>query len=175
MAVDFQIVSARSGRMFTAIFLACVAIVGSAVLIQQTERIFPCPWCVVQRLGYMLIGAIALVAALHRPHSKGARIYSGVGVLVSLVGAGVALYQVFLELDPVRAQSCIGGTVERMLDATGVGHLLPMLLQYEGSCEATGWKLLALSIPQWSLIAYLALTATFFFTPYVVERERRAA
>jgi len=172
MALTPETIAARSGRIFTAIFVACVLVLGSAVYIQQVERIFPCPWCVVQRLGYLLVGLIALVAVLHRPKSGGMRVYARLGVLASLAGASAALYQVFLERDPVRAQSCIGGVVEKVLDTIEIGKLFPMLLQYDGPCGDTGWRLLSLSVPQWSLIGFLLLAATFFFTPYAVERAK---
>lgn len=165
MADDKLMRAERSGRLFTLVFLACVAILGFAVYLQHAKGLDPCPWCIVQRLGFVGVGLIALVAALHRPGPGMTVFYSALGAAAALAGAAAAGYHVYLQLDPKRLASCVGGPVERLLDQTDIGSWAPPLLQYGGPCTLKDWSFLWLSIPEWSLVMFIALAVCLAFTP----------
>ena len=61
---DPRTIAARSGRIFTAIFVACLARLGFALYLLHVKGLDPCPWCVVQRLGFMLIGVLLVALAI---------------------------------------------------------------------------------------------------------------
>jgi protein dithiol:quinone oxidoreductase len=149
--------SARSRLAFAAIFLACVGLLSYAFYLQHWKNLDPCPWCIVQRAGFIVVGCIALAGALHR----GKVVYAGLGLLASVAGMAAAAYHVYLQADPVRAAKCVGSPVERILDQLQVGKLLPALLQYDGPCTLKPWSLLGLSIPEWSAVWFVILAAAF--------------
>ena len=167
---DPHTVSDRSGRPFTLIFLVCIGLLAFALYLQHWEKLDPCPWCVVQRLGYMLVGLIALVGALHRPGEIGTVFYSVLGFAGSAAGAAAGVYHVYLQADPERAAKCIGSPVERMLDQLRLGDMIPPLLQYGGPCTLKPWSFLGLSIPEWSLAWFVILAVAFVAIPFLTRR-----
>lgn len=153
--------AARGRRTFSVIFLVCAGLLGYALYLQHWANLDPCPWCIVQRAGFVLVGLIALAGALHGPGVRGRVVYATGGLLASLAGAAAAAYHVYLQSDPVRAAKCVGSPVERILDQLQIGKLLPALLQYDGPCTLKPWSFLGLSIPEWSAVWFGILALAF--------------
>jgi len=160
----------RAARMFLMLVAGCVAVIGAALYLQHWQGLDPCPWCIVQRLVYIAIGVVGLVAALVRPGGIGITVFSALGGLLALAGAAAATWHVFLQKDPERAQSCTGSVVEKLLDASRLGHLAPDLLQYDGPCTLKPWSLLGMSIPEWSLIGFVAILVWMVVLPRFARR-----
>jgi protein dithiol:quinone oxidoreductase len=167
---DARTIADRCGRIFTLIFLACVAILGFGLYLQHVDHLDPCPWCVVQRLLFIAVGLISLVAALHRPGPLMATFYAMLGAATALGGAVAAGYHIYLQADESRANACAGSAVERFLDQTDIGSWIPPLLQYDGPCTLAPWSFIGLSIPEWSLICFIALGVALAFTPSLASR-----
>lgn len=163
-------VADRCSRIFTLVFLACIAILGFALYLQHVERLYPCPWCIVQRLLFIAVGLISLVAALHRAGPLVATVYAMLGAATAVGGAVAAGYHIYLQADDTRAKACAGSVVERFLDTTDVGSWIPPLLQYDGPCTLAPWSFLGLSIPEWSLVCFIALAVLLAFTPTLASR-----
>ena len=161
---DSRSAARRSRRIFSLIFLVCVGLLGFALYLQHGQGLDPCPWCVVQRLGFMLVGLIALLGALHGPAARGIVVYSVLGFVAAAAGAAAGAYHVFLQSDPVRAMKCVGSPVETVLDWLEIGKLAPALLQYDGPCTLKPWSFLGLSIPEWSLAWFVILAVAFVAT-----------
>lgn len=149
-------------RVFALIFAICAGLLGYALYLQHWQGLDPCPWCVVQRLGFLLVGLIALAGAVHGPAALGAAVYATLGLVAAAAGAAAGAYHVYLQADPVRAAKCVGSPVELVLDWLQIGRLAPSLLQYDGPCTLKPWSFLGLSIPGWSLAWFLILAAAFF-------------
>ncbi len=162
--------SSVSSKTFTVIFLLCIGLLAFALYLQHVDNLDPCPWCIAQRLHFIGIGLIMLVAALHRPGNGGTIAYSVLGILVAVGGMAAAGYHLYIQADPKRAAQCIGSWLEQWLDVSRLGKMVPPLLQYDGSCLPKAWSLLGLSIPEWSL-AWFAV----FFIAFIVMiyRSRR--
>jgi len=160
----------RAARLYTLIFLACFALVGFALYLQHVKNLDPCPWCIVQRVGFLTLGLIALTAALHRPGRGGTIFYALLGGATAVAGAAAAGYHAWLQSDPKRAAACIGSPVERILDATRIGQWAPPLLQYDGPCTLKAWDFLGLSVPEWSGVWFVILLLIFAATPYLSNR-----
>lgn len=167
---DPRLATDRAARAFTLIFLVCFGLVGFALYLQHVKNLDPCPWCIVQRVCFLVIGLLALVAALHRPGRGGTLFYALLGGAGATAGAAAAGYQIWLQSDPKRAAACVGSPVERILDMTGIGRWSPPLLQYDGPCTLKAWDFIGLSIPEWSAVWFLVLLAAFAATPYLSNR-----
>jgi disulfide bond formation protein DsbB len=159
-----------SRRAFALIFLICVGLLAYALYLQHWQGLDPCPWCVVQRLGFMLVGLIALVGAIHGPARPGTAIYSVLGLVAAAAGAAAGTYHVYLQADPVRASKCIGSPVELILDRLQIGKLAPSLLQYDGPCTLKPWSFLGLSIPGWSTAWFVILAIAFLAIALAARR-----
>src|SRR5436190_23890721 len=78
--------------VYAAIFAACAAMFAFAVLyLQQRLGLEPCPMCILQRIAFIGVGGVALVAAIHGPGAPGRKVYGGLIALFALAGAGVAI------------------------------------------------------------------------------------
>lgn len=170
MAVP-EVIARRGAILFRILFLFCVFVLGFALWLQHAKGLDPCPWCVVQRIVFVTIGIVALIAILHRPLTVGITAYSTLIGLLSIAGGGAAAYHIYLQSDPERAMKCAGSMVERLLDRSQLGHVVPPLFQYDGPCTLKPWAMLGLSIPEWSFVSFLAILIALGAAAYVVGRR----
>jgi len=73
----------------------CLVAVLAALLTQHLWGMMPCPWCVLQRLVFLLVGAAALLGVLWQSRT-GQRVASAGVLLTALAGAAAALWQHFV-------------------------------------------------------------------------------
>ena len=145
-----------SRLIYLAIFLVCTGLIGFALYLQHSLGLEPCPMCILQRYAFIVVGVIALVAAIHDPDLLGRRIYSGLSVVMAATGGGVAMRHVYLEHYPPKIFDC-GADVGFMLEAFPLTQALPMIFRGTGDCTKVLWRFLGLSIAEWSLICFVLL------------------
>ena len=148
-------------QRFAAIALACAAAVGLALLGQYGFEMRPCPWCILQRLIFIVIGVIALLGALLGALVGSRLVRIGVAGLVGLLavlGAAAALWQHGVA---AKSSSCNLTLADKILNALGVEALLPALFQITANCADSAVKVLGIAFEHWSLalFAVLALLA----------------
>ncbi|HKB84367.1 MAG TPA: disulfide bond formation protein B [Burkholderiales bacterium] len=146
----------NSRLIYLAIFLACAGLIGFGVYLQHSLGLEPCPMCILQRYAFIVVGAIALVAAIHHPALPGRLIYSGLLVVMAAAGGGVAIRHVYLEHYPPKVFDC-GADVGFMLESFPLTEALPMIFRGTGDCTKVLWRFLGLSIAEWSLICFVLL------------------
>ena len=140
-------------------FLVCAGLIAFALYLQHSVGLEPCPMCILQRYAFIVVGVIALVAALHGPALIGQRVYSGLILLFAATGAGVAIRHVYLEHNPPKIFDC-GADVGFMLESFPLTEALPMIFRGTGDCTKVLWRFLGLSIAEWSLICFVLLIVT---------------
>ncbi|RBH33116.1 disulfide bond formation protein B, partial [Pseudomonas sp. MWU13-2860] len=91
-------IGTRQGILLLA--AACAGAIGFALFAQYQLGQEPCPLCILQRIGVMAVGALALLAALHNPGKAGTKVWGGLVTLAGLAGAGVSLRQLWLQSLP---------------------------------------------------------------------------
>jgi len=127
--------------------------------LQYVQHQIPCPLCMVQRVIFIAILALFALAALHGPKRMAERAYAAAIVLFSLVGVAVASRHIWLQHLPKDQVPACGPGLEYLLDTFPMAEVLKELMHGSGECAAKGWSFLALGIPEWSLLCYLALGA----------------
>ena len=136
-------------------FAVCAGLLGFALYLQYYDYQDPCPLCIVQRIAFIALAAIFLVAALHGPGRTGAIVYGGMLFLVAGVGAAIATRHVWLQnLPKDRIPEC-GPGLEYMLKKFPLTQVLEKLLTGSGECAEVGWTFLGLSIAGWSLVWFV--------------------
>jgi disulfide bond formation protein DsbB len=130
---------------------------GFALYLQYVLHQEPCPLCMVQRLIFIAIGSIFLVAALHNPKQLGLRIYSVLIALFAVGGIAVASRHIWIQHLPKDQVPACGPGLDYMLKHFPMADVWQELMHGSGECAAKGWTLLTLGIPEWSLLGYLAL------------------
>ena len=142
---------------YAAGFLVCAGLIGYALYLQYYEYQDPCPLCLLQRIVYMALMAVFLVAALHGPGRAGALVYGGLLTATAVIGAAIASRHVWLQhLPPGRVPEC-GPGLEFTLRKFPLFQALEKILAGSGQCAEAGWKFLGLTIAGWSLVWFILL------------------
>ena len=143
-------------RTFYALgFVVSCALIGVALFFQFVMDLEPCPLCILQRLAFVAIGLVCLVAAIHNPQRIGNKIYAALVGISALSGLGVSLRHSWLQRNPPEFVEC-GAGLEYWLETLPVGEVLQKILTGSGECSDVVWRFLGLSIPEWTAIMYCA-------------------
>ena len=135
------------------------ALMGYALYEQHVVGLEVCPLCVLQRVAMISLGVVFLAAALHSARGAVARVYSVVGALVALAGAGVSAWHVRMQhLPPDKVPSC-GPGFDYMYENFPLRDTLAMIFHGSGECAKVNWTFLGLSMPAWVLMWFVALGA----------------
>jgi protein dithiol:quinone oxidoreductase len=151
------------------LFAVCAALLGFGLYLQHVKGIEPCPMCILQRYAFVVVALIALLGALHGPRGGMRRVYAALLVLVSLIGAGIAARQTWIQIYPPELAEC-GPGLEYMLDTFPLAEALPKIFRGSGDCSLVDWSFLGLSIANWSLLCFvlfvvIAIVALFRRNP----------
>ncbi|MBA3755097.1 MAG: disulfide bond formation protein B [Nitrosomonas sp.] len=149
--------------LFLIILLSCTCLLGYAQYLQHVEGLLPCPLCVAQRVAYWLLGLTAFVAFLHNPQVIGRRRYGSLMVAFTLVGAFIAARHAWLIRYP-ESFECGISPEEALLNALPIAQWWPGMFETNGDCANVDWKFLSLTIPDWSLIAFVLLGILALYT-----------
>jgi len=140
-------------------FLVCAGLIGYALYLQYYEYQDPCPLCLLQRVVYIVLMAVFLVAALHGPGRVGATVYGGLLFVTAGVGAGIATRHVWLQYAPRGQVPECGPPLEYTLRQFPLPQALQKIFAGGGDCAEVGWRFLGLTIAGWSLVWFFLLGA----------------
>jgi disulfide bond formation protein DsbB len=144
---------APGGGLLTLIALLCFGAVGVALYTQHRLDMQPCPWCVLQRLVFMAIGAWALLGAL--VPARPVRILSAVGVsLLAGCGIAAALWQHFVA---AASASCNLTFADRVMNATGLNERFPEVFAAYASCADAAVSLAGIPYDFYSLALFVLI------------------
>lgn len=154
-------------------FLACAGLIGFAYYLQYYEYQDPCPLCLLQRLAFMALGAVFLVAALHGPGRAGAIVYGGSLVAVAAIGGAIATRHVWLQHLPRDQVPECGPGIEYMLSRFPLSQAVGKILAGSGECAEAGWTFLGLTIAGWSLAWFVLFAAFAVYLTVLALRSAR--
>ena len=161
-------------RVFAGFALIPLALLAEALILQHLKGQVPCPLCVLQRAGFLLVALIALVAAIHQPGHRGAAGYSFALALAAMAGLGVAIRHVWVLYHP--KFGCGIDRLEQFVNDLPTARLLPWLLHASGECAAPHEPILGLQVPEWSLVWFsLLFLAAIVFTFKCLTAARAGA
>ena len=141
----------RTGNLLG--FLASAGLIGYALYVQYGLGLEPCPLCILQRVAVMVAGALFLVAALHDPAERGARVYGALIDLAALAGILVAARHMWIMAQPPGSVAECGASLDYMMDVLPLHEVLAKVLTGSGECAKVDWMFLGLNMPTWVLIA----------------------
>jgi disulfide bond formation protein DsbB len=146
-----------------AVSASSVAAVALALVSQHVFDMQPCPWCVLQRLVFLLIALAAAVgAAAGRPAPRRAAVATV--LLLALAGAAAALWQHFVA---AATASCKRTLADRIVSGLQLDALAPEVFAPMASCADAAVDLLGLPYEFWSLglFVLVALAALGLLAP----------
>ena len=137
--------------------LICAGLLGFALYLQYYQFQDPCPLCILQRVAFIALLIVFMVAALHGPARLGSFIYSFFLIVIALVGGSVAARQTWLQHLPEDRIPACGPGLDYMLNRFPLSLVLQKIFKGSGECAEVGWRFLGLSIAEWSLLWFIAL------------------
>lgn len=137
-------------------FLACAMMLAYAYYAQFVLELQPCPLCIFQRVAMIALAAVFLLASLHNPVGWGRKAYAALLGLAALAGAGIAGRHVWIQHLPADEVPACGPGLDYMLDVFPLSDAIRMVFTGSGECAEIDWTLLGLSMPAWTLIAFLS-------------------
>jgi disulfide bond formation protein DsbB len=143
---------------FAFVALACAGMLSYALYVQHVDFLDPCPLCVFQRMAYMWIGAVALVAAIHGPAGNGRWFYGTLIMLGGATGMAIAGRHLWLQSLPADQVPDCGMGLNYMLDTMPFLQVLQEVFYGSGECAEVYWRFLGLSMPGWTFVWYLVFT-----------------
>jgi protein dithiol:quinone oxidoreductase len=145
----------------------------AAYYFEYVQHLEPCPLCIIQRFMLGLLGLFFLLCWLQSKQIVAGRIYSVLISLVAASGAAVAGRHLWLQYHPPSAFSC-SADLSMMLTNLPFSEVLARLLAGSGDCTKISWQWLGLSMPGWTLLAFLGLAflgICLFLRTYTTPRR----
>jgi protein dithiol:quinone oxidoreductase len=140
-------------------FLACAALMAYALYAQHVLGLEPCPLCIFQRIAVIALGVVFVIAAVHDPGPRGARLYGVLLGLTALVGTLISARHIWIQAQPPGTVAACGADLDYLLEIMPVTEVVTKVLTGSGECGKVDWTLLGLSMPWWVLISFVVLGA----------------
>ncbi len=139
-------------------FLICGLAMAFAFYLQG-QGYEPCPMCIFQRVAMIAAGAVFLLAAIHDPKQWGQWVYAALADLAAIIGALIAARHVWLQSLPADQVPACGPTLDYLMGIFPLSDVVTMVLKGDGNCAKIDAAWLGLSLPMWTLIAFVGLSA----------------
>ncbi len=151
----------------TLIGLACAAAVGGALVAQHHFGMEPCPWCILQRMMFIVIAVLSLVAAAMPGALR--RLLSVLILPLAIGGIAAALWQHFVA---AQSSSCALTLADRIITFVGVDQRWPEVFEVRASCADAAASILGVPFEFWSLALFALVGIAVLFS--AVTPNRRA-
>ena len=152
---NHQTFSGRTGYLIG--FAASFGLVALALYLQQKHHLEPCPLCISQRIAFMSLGVLFLIAALHNPAATGRRIYGLLHFIAAGIGVVIASRHIWIQANPDKVMAECGAGFDYIFGTFPMKKELDLVFKGTGECSSIDWTLFGITIPQLSLICFVAL------------------
>ncbi|MEQ1600753.1 MAG: disulfide bond formation protein B [Methylophilaceae bacterium] len=138
-------------------FITSFGLIAAGLVIQQTYHLDPCPLCISQRMAFMALGTLFLIAAIHNPAQRGRQIYGLLHFIAASVGAGIAARHVWIQSHPDQVMAECGVGFDYMFESFPFKRAIELVFKGTGECTKVDWTFLSFTIPQLSFVCFVAL------------------
>ncbi|MET0848324.1 MAG: disulfide bond formation protein B [Pseudomonas sp.] len=149
---------ACSRSLFFMAFIAGALALGVSYYLEYAVGLKPCGLCLLQRACLALFTATCLTASVHGPGRFGTFLYWLLGLSCSLAGMVTAWRQVLLQSDPAHQLSTCLTHPQALYENMPWLCQVTRMFKGDEDCAEISWTLFDLSIPEWSLLLFVALT-----------------
>ena len=152
----------KSPQIYLKTFIVGLLVI-LGIIYFELNGLKPCPMCLLQQFAILLVSIISLIALIHKPKITGIRVYSFTLGIIALLGALVALKQVWMQLNPgVYVGSCEAG-VDSLFQNLPFLDFLKSLFISGPDCSQVDWHLFGLSMASYSFIIFIVLSTLHFW------------
>ncbi|MBK5414037.1 disulfide bond formation protein B [Pseudomonas sp. TH31] len=143
--------------LFFLAFTAGALALGVSCYLEYVVGLKPCGLCLLQRGCLALLMVVCLVASVHGPRRFGSFVYWLLGLSASLGGTVAAWRQVLLQSDPQQQLAFCSFNLDDWFGNMPWGYVVQGLFKGADDCAEISWTLFDLSIPEWSLLFFVAM------------------
>ncbi len=148
---------APSRSLFFLAFMAGALTLGASFYLEYGALLRPCFLCQVQRLFLATFTLINLVAAVHNPKRLGLYGYGLASMGCALLGAMTAVRQVLLQNTGSDQAAECWPSLPYMLENLSFSQAVQAIFKGTVDCVEINWTLFDLSLPEWSLLFFVAM------------------
>lgn len=141
--------------LFGLVTVASAGLILFALYLQHFLGEHPCPLCITQRIFVLVVGVLALGAAVHNPAARGRRVWSALMLVAATTGGVVAGRHVWIQSLPADQVPACGPGLGYMFENFPFQQAVQLLFMGDGNCAEVGWTFLGFSIPVWTLVAFI--------------------
>jgi disulfide bond formation protein DsbB len=150
----FTFLSAR--RFHGLVAFAAFVLLAVAFYMEYQMGLEPCPLCMLQRIVFFCVGVVSLVSAL-TASEKARKVFSWIVVVLSFVGAALAIRHLYLQSLPMdELPACLPG-LSYMFEVFPWQEIMQAMVMGTGECGDVVWTLFGISIPGWTLVAFVGM------------------
>ena len=135
----------------------------SALAIQLTFNLEPCPLCITQRIIFIVIGALFILFALlpsNNPYIKLSHLISIIAA--GLVGVIFSIRHIMIQAKIIEIPAECGIDLDYMFENFPLTEAVNLLFKGTGDCSEIDWTLFGVTLPQMALLGYI------FFITYTI-------
>ncbi len=127
--------------------------------LQKTVNLDPCPLCIFQRIGLIVMGVFALLAFIINPKKVWLKITLMLGALLGMLwGIGIAIRHIWIQHLPADQVPTCGPGLSYWVDTLPIAQVYTEVLKGSGECAVIDWTFLGFSIPELTLAFFSVLT-----------------
>lgn len=152
-------------------FLAALSAMAFAYYLQYFQGLEPCPLCIFQRIAMIAAGLILLLGFLHGPSGLARWIYAIFAFAASAAGAAIAGRHVWLQSLPADQVPACGPDLDYLLDILPWQQVVAKILRGDASCASIDASFLGLSLPGWTLVAFVGLALWALLGPALTKKS----
>lgn len=135
----------------------------SALAIQLTFNLEPCPLCITQRIIFIVIGALFILFALlpsNNPYIKLSHLISIIAA--GLVGVIFSIRHIMIQAKIIEIPAECGIDLDYMFENFPLTEAVNLLFKGTGDCSEIDWTFFGITLPQMALLGYI------FFITYTI-------
>lgn len=143
--------------IYFGLFLFSLLLLAVSFILQWGFHLAPCSLCMIDRVLIALSALLFVIALCHNPKRCGVWVYSILGSLFSLSGIlATSRHLWLLQLPPDKVPECTPG-LDYLLNVFPLTEVVKIILSSAGECAQQNHTFAGLSLPGWTLIAFILL------------------
>ncbi|WNO08985.1 disulfide bond formation protein B [Teredinibacter sp. KSP-S5-2] len=139
------------------VYLGCIGLMMGAMYFQHILKLEPCPLCITQRVFVISVGLVAFGFWYSNPKTSLLKIGFALNVLLAAGGGSIAIRQLWLQSLPEELAPACGPSLTYMFETLPFWNAISVLFAGDGNCAEVVWTLFGISIPGWTLVAFIGL------------------
>ncbi|MBI2792775.1 MAG: disulfide bond formation protein B [Gammaproteobacteria bacterium] len=157
--------------LFAYLFIFSLCLLSGSFILQFHYHLEPCPLCIIDRIIVFFLTIFFVIALFHNPKGRINHIYCITGFLLSLMGMlSTTRHLWIMHLPPDQVPEC-GPGLEYLFGTLPPTEAFLAVIRGSGECATKNSELFGLSLPAWTLIAFIVLAIGCLLPLWAKKRD----